>query len=165
MMSKNLMKVVMAALLLCAGHGTVLAGTVVYEDIWFMSSQGGQPQPGSFTVSGTGTYQVKLKDFTYPESFKALGLWITGDSPDGYEVARLNAPGELVFDIGPGTYYASLFGQTGDVLGIGLYGVQITQFELPAPVPLPPALWLLGSVLASLAAFYRRRPELDVAMA
>ena len=164
MMPKNMVKVVMAALLFWSGSSAVLAGTVVYEDNAFMSSQDAQPKLGTFTIASAGKYQAKLVDFSFPESFKSLELWITGDSPGGRQVARLSAPGELMFDAGPGTYYTSLFGQTGSVLGIGLYGVQVNQIALQAPVPLPPALWLLGSVLASLAAFYRQ-PQIAAATA
>jgi len=70
-----------------------------------------------------------------------------------------------VFNVDAGTYYAALFGQPGDMLGIGLYGIKISQLDLPAPVPLPAALWLLGSALASLLVFKRKANDACVTVA
>lgn len=147
------------------GVGAAQAGMVVYEDVGFMSTQNTSPE--RFSIATAGTYQVKLVDFSFPESFKSLELLIISASPAGlHEVARLDSAGEAVFDATAGIYYAALFGEVNSALGLGLYGVQISEFSLtdtaPAPVPLPPALWLLGSVLMSLAAFYRQ-PQTAVA--
>lgn len=167
MKARNLFKVVLVTLLFWVGQGSVMAGMVVYEDIGFISTHEAPTQLESFTISNAGAYQVKLMDFSFPETFKSLGVLIARDSSDGYqEVTRLDAQGEKVFDAQVGTYYAALFGQTGDMLGMGLYGIKITsQFDLPAPVPLPAALWLLGSALASLLVFKRKSNDVCVTVA
>lgn len=166
MKAKNLFKVALVTLLFWIGQGSVMAGMVVYEDIGFMSTNETSSQLESFTIGNAGAYQIKLMDFSFPESFKSLGVLIARDSSDGYqEVIRLDTQGEKVFDADAGTYYAALFGQTGDMLGIGLYGIKISQLDLPAPVPLPAALWLLGSALASLFVLKRKSNDACVTVA
>lgn len=154
-------KMAMAGLLLWAGVEGAQAAMTVYEDVGFLTTQLAHNTPESFSITTAGSYQARLVDFTFPESFKKLELSILGGSPVAlHEVARLTGPGELIFDATPGSYWAAVFGQTGAVLGIGLYGIQIESLTaaVPTPVPLPAGVWLLGSVLGSLAVFYRRRP-------
>jgi hypothetical protein len=163
-------KTTMAALILWVGGQSAQAAMVVYEDVGFLSSQKANnnhvsnSDPEAFSITKGGSYQARLVDFVFPESFKKLELSIASGSPSAlHEVARLTNPGELIFDAMPGTYWVSVFGEAGDVLGLGLYGVQIEQYAAPTPVPLPPALWLLGSAMASLVAFRRQRPVYDSA--
>ena len=103
MKAKNLFKVALVALLFWAGQGSVMAGMVVYEDIGFMSQNETPSQLESFTISNAGAYQIKLMDFSFPESFKSLGVLIARDASDGYqEVVRLNTQGEKVVCTGMG---------------------------------------------------------------
>lgn len=149
-----------ALVMLWLGLPSANAATVIYEDVGFLSSSKAYQDPNSFTISAAGKYKAKLVDFTFPESFKSLELSLISGTPNPLnEVARLNAPGELIFDAAPGTYYAAVLGQVGPTIGLGLYGVQISQWAIdPLPTPLPPAIWLLGSAMASLVAFRRRGP-------
>lgn len=164
-------KTAVAMLILWVSGQSAQAAMVVYEDVGFLSSQKANhnhmsnSDPEAFSITKAGSYQARLVDFVFPETFKKLELSIVSGSPSAlHEVARVTKPGELIFDAMPGTYWVSIFGEAGDVLGLGLYGVQIEQYAAPvaapAPVPLPPALWLLGSAMASLVAF-RRRPVSD----
>ncbi len=164
-MNNKMARAVVVTLLLWMGIGTAQAAMVVYEDVGFITAQESHKKPDPFTISSAGKYQVKLVDFTFPESFKSLELIIVGGSSASLrEVARLDSPGELVFDATPGIYYAALFGETSGVLGLGLYGIQVSQLIAPAPVPLPAAGWLLGTALLSLTAFMRRSGRVEGAM-
>ncbi len=160
-MGNQMARAVVMTLLIWMGSGTAQAAMVVYEDVGFISTQEIHKNPDRFTISSAGKYQVKLVDFTFPKSFKQLELKIIGSSASLGEVAWLDSPGETVFDATPGIYYAALFGETNGVLGLGLYGIQVSQWIAPAPVPLPAAGWLLGTALLSLAAFMRRSGRLQ----
>lgn len=146
------------------------AATVVYEDVGFLGaglSNGGFPalstgvpeagttKVNSFSIAQAGTYTVKLADFVFPESFQAIGLSITSFVDDQLSLGSIVGPGSFNFNASsPGTYYASVFGQAGSTFGLGLYGVQVTEFG-PAAVPLPSAVLFLLSGLAVFAAFGR----------
>ncbi len=152
-MGNQMARAVLVMLLLWVGLGTAQAAMVVYEDVGFISAQESHKKPDLFTISSAGKYQVELVDFTFPESFKQLELKIIGGSSASLrEVAWLDSPGAVVFDATPGIYYAALFGETNGVLGLGLYGIQVSQLV----TPLPAAGWLLGTALLSLVAFMRR---------
>ncbi len=151
----------MVSLLFFVGLGSAQAAMVVYEDVGFISIQDKQKKPESFTISTAGKYQLDLVDFTFPKTFKTLELKIIGGSTSRlHEVARLDSPGEIVFDAIPGLYYAALYGEVDSILGLGLYGIQVSSTEMVAPVPLPAAGWLLGSALVSLVAFKKKSGSL-----
>lgn len=146
------------------------AATVVYEDVGFLGAglnagafsalstsgaDAGITKVGAFTISQAGTYTAKLADFGFPESFQTIGLTISTFVNDQLNLGSVFGPGSFNFTAAaPGTYYASLMGQAGDTFGLGLYGVQVTEFG-PAAVPLPSAVLFLLSGLAVFAAFGR----------
>ena len=54
----------------------------------------------------------------------------------------------LTFDIaGAGTYFANLSAGAGGALNLGLFSFKVSFAAAAPPVPLPAAVWLLGSAL------------------
>lgn len=147
------------------------AATVVYENVGFLGAGSnaaafstlstGVPgaattQVNSFTISQAGTYTAKLADFGFPETFQSVGLTISTFVDDQLNLGSVFGSGSFNFNASsPGTYYASLMGQAGETFGLGLYGVQVTEFGPAAVVPLPSAVLFLLSGLAVFAAFGR----------
>jgi hypothetical protein len=109
--------------------------SIVYEDVGFLD--GFEYGTDSFIIGDAGTYKATLTDFEFPAGFDYLALIVTS-ATDTYGSVELtgDTTGMFSFHADPGTYFASIIGDTGG--GLGLYGVEI------ASVP-EPSTWLLLS--------------------
>ncbi len=141
-----------------ASAGSVQAASVIYEKSGFLGNFGTNsftrtPEytvaqqftaVNEFQLTSPGTYKATFVDFGFSEQFEELRFSITSfKEPD----KNLGEWGEGTFNFEAsqsGTFYATVIGNPGNTLGIGLYGVQISS------VPLPPALLLLLSSLMAL---------------
>lgn len=130
-----------------------VGGEVSYQDVGFISGISSSSQ--AFEIVTAGVYRATLTDFVFPEAFQTLQLIVTSATQ---EYGRIDGSGSFLFDVDPGRYFVSLFGQAGGVFDLGLYGVDISAANV-APVPLPPAALLLLSALGALAATRARRKE------
>lgn len=125
----------------------VNASTVVLEETGFIFGLGGETF--SFVADQTPlVYEVTLTDLEFPGPFDVLGVAITTSVES---VTELLAPGTTMFDVDFGTtYFANVLGRTDDDLGAGLFGINISA------VPVPGAIWLLGSGLIGLVGLRRK---------
>lgn len=116
---------------------------VVFDDVSFI--EGSQGVVAEFELTAPGNYLARLTDYEFPVAFDQLALTIV---TNGEVVATLETGGDLGFSISaPGRFFAIVFGTTGDLSQLGLYGLQIADL---APVPVPAALLLFGSALTTL---------------
>ncbi len=106
----------------------------------------------AFDVVAAGFYNLDLIDYLWPsEPFSTLSALLTTSAGT---VDSLDGAGSLLFFAAPGRYFLQVFAEVGAGASVGLYGVNVTL----SPVPVPPALLLLGSACALFAATsYRRR--------
>src|SRR5262245_14311972 len=99
----------------------------------------------SMDVNGPGLLTVRLENIAWPERLAKLDCSIYSDGGllqalDGGGVWKLETSG-------PMSFYASVLAGAGGQLKLGLYSLKVT-FEAGASlVPVPAAVWLLGSVL------------------
>ncbi|HTU65478.1 MAG TPA: hypothetical protein VMF52_06000 [Steroidobacteraceae bacterium] len=106
----------------------------------------------SFSVARAGTLTVRLENIAWPEKLAQLNCSIYSDA--GF-MHQLTNSAELRFDVaGPGTFYANLTAGAAGFLNLGLFSFKVS-FVPNAPVPLPAAVWLLGSAVGLLG--LRRR--------
>jgi hypothetical protein len=145
-MKKAFKTAVMAVGVLLFTAGTSWANTVVYEEVELFDTQ--TVLNDTFTVIDAGTYRATLTDFEFPEPMAQSGMAVTTATE---LLGSLNAPGSFTFDATPGDYFVSFFGEAGASTSYGMYGIEISQ------VPLPAAVWLLGSGLIALVGVGRRR--------
>lgn len=122
------------------------AATVEFEVVSFLSPENNVFRD-AFTVSEDGAYQATLTDFGFPAAFDVL---IMSVSTATEAKVQLLGPGSDVFDAVSGTTYfvnvAGVPSTTGPFAGLdlGQFGAAVTA------VPVPPAVWLLGSALLGL---------------
>ena len=145
-MKKAFKIAVMAVGVLLFTAGTSWANTVVYEEVELFDTQ--TVLNDTFTVIDDGTYRAVLTDFEFPEPMAQSGMAVTTATE---LLGSLNAPGSFTFEATPGEYFVSFFGEAGASTSYGMYGIEISQ------VPVPAAVWLLGSGLIGLVGVARRR--------
>ncbi len=96
-------------------------------------------------VSGPGVLTVRLENISWPERLSQLDCAITSSS--GLLDSFSNS-GEWKFvTTGPASFYASIIAGAGGRLNLGLFSIRVTFEWAASVVPLPAAVWLLGSVL------------------
>jgi len=132
------------AFLIAAGNSW--ANTVVYEEVELFDTQ--TVLNDTFTVIDAGIYMAILTDFDFPEAMAQSGMAVTTATE---LLGSLNAPGSFTFEATPDEYFVSFFGEAGASTSYGMYGIEISQ------VPLPAAVWLLGSGLIGLIGISRRK--------
>lgn len=108
----------------------------------------------ALTTSGAGTVSFSLIDRQmFGTALSALELFVT-DLNNRWESYKVTGNGIFDVDVtGPTKLFAAVFAQSVD----GRYGLYTLNANF-APVPLPAAVWLLGSALAGGLAFFRRKP-------
>lgn len=126
-----------------------LLGNLVFSE--FGESQSFASLDGKVSINGQAAVAVG-GDMTRTVTSSAPGVF-TG----GYYSATANAPiGEFTsLSFSDGHLDLSVFG-TGAILAQPQNQLRVSFFTTPAPVPLPTAVWLLGSALSGLG-FLRRR--------
>lgn len=111
-----------------------------------------------------GSYRLSLTDFQFPDAFAKLGVAVTTGKTllasillDGTSTSK-----SVGFQAGTGDYFLSLFGMTGSIDKVGLYGVDLSySSQQPAPTPLPPsaALFISGLALCVLLRLRGRKTD------
>jgi hypothetical protein len=119
----------------------------VLEETGFIFGFGGENY--SFVADqAPPVYRVTLTDLEFPAAFDILAVAITTSTDN---VAELLAQGNTTFGVELGTtYFANVLGLADDEFGAGLFGIKI------APVPIPGALWLLGSGLIGIVGIRKK---------
>ncbi len=112
----------------------------------------------TLNVSAPGTLTVKLQDLGWPDKLSALSFALT--SATGI-IGAQTGEGTFTYQLDhAGTLFASIFAVGGGDMKTGLYNVNINL----APVPLPAAIWLLGSGIAGFAALRRKSSDQRLAV-
>lgn len=137
---------VAVALVFCCSANVADTATVL-EETGFLYGLSGETY--SFVADQTPlVYSVTLTDLEFPAAFDFLGVAVTTSTDN---VIELLAPGTTSFSPELGTtYFANILGAAADPPGVGLFGIKI------AAVPLPSALYLLGTGILVLVALKRR---------
>ncbi len=100
------------------------------------------------TAPGPGMLTVQLEDLVWPDALSSLSFSL--DSARSV-LGWVASAGELTLSIARGgSYFVDVAGDAGGALGLGLYSVQVDFYAQGAQVPLPGALVLLLSGLATL---------------
>jgi hypothetical protein len=128
------------------------ASTAVYEDVGILSGLDFNTKP--FEIADAGLYEATLTDFEYPGGvgFDYLSLAITS-STEMFGFVELTGgitSGMFTFYADPGTYFATIIGETTGTLG--LYGVDITA------VP-EPSTWLMLMIGIVLMGYHLRKEQ------
>jgi hypothetical protein len=99
----------------------------------------------SMNVSGPGVLTVQLENIAWPERLSHLDCSIY--SNNGF-LQALQDTAQWQFEVtGPASFYASIIAGAGGQLNLGLFSIKVTFQSAAAVVPVPAAVWLLGSVL------------------
>lgn len=107
-----------------------------------------------------GRVTVQLSDLAWPERLSSLSFAAVSGSSD--VLGTMNGAGTMSFDVaGPMAFFARVYAAPQGDLGVGLYSMRVDF----APVPLPPALWLLGSAVAGVLGLSRGRRRADPVLA
>lgn len=134
--------------LLTAGYSQ--ANTVVYDKVELFQTETFFTDP--FTVFDSGTYIATLTDFEFPLAMISTGMSVTTATD---LKGSLMAPGSFSFEATQGeAYFVSFFGFAGTstfLPPLGQYGIEISQ------VPVPSAVWLLGTGLLGFVGLSRRK--------
>ena len=146
-MKKAFKIAVMAVGVLLFTAGTSWANTVVYEKVELFQTE--TFFTDTFEILDAGSYMATLTDFEFPAPMMATGMSVTTATD---MLGNLLAPGSFTFDAMPGSYFVSFFGFADtSAPQLGQYGIEISQ------VPVPAAVWLLGSGLIGLVGVARRK--------
>ncbi len=134
-----------AALLVIPSYA--LASTVFETTGWIIESEGLEFE--FLADQSPYTYQVTLSDLSEPPFFGFEFLFLSiSTSTD--TLGSIIGPGVFDFEAVPGeTYFANIFGTGGGDVGAGLFGIEV------AAVPIPGAIWLLGSGLIGIVGLRR----------
>jgi hypothetical protein len=93
------------------------------------------------------TYQAELSDLSISPNF-GFDLLFLSITTSTETLGSIDAPGILYFDVELGkTYFANVFGIGSGISSAGNFGVKIES------VPIPSAVWLLGSGLIGFVGF------------
>ncbi len=124
------------------------AAIVALEEVQFIS--GTEGVVFEFDITVVGEYTATLTDFAFPSAFDTLMLQITTATDS---LGTLVAPGSFSFVAASDTYFASIFGIAGGNFDTGSFGVEVASDMVP--IPLPPAIWLLGTAVIALISVRR----------
>jgi len=147
---KNPFKIILITIglfLLTAGYSQ--ANTVVYDKVELFRTDTFFTDP--FTVFDSGTYIATLTDFEFPLAMVSTGMSVTTATD---LKGNLTVPGSFLFEATQGeAYFVSFFGfaDTSTSFPLGQYGIEISQ------VPVPSAVWLLGTGLIGFVGLSRRK--------
>lgn len=109
----------------------------------------------AFEVTRAGTYELTLTDMVFPDSLRKLGATVTTAQD---KLTEFFGSGSTLFDMDIGTHYLSYFAKAQTESDLGLFGLSLHYYDgATTPVPVPGALWLLGSGLIGLAGVTRGR--------
>ncbi|MFK8031934.1 MAG: VPLPA-CTERM sorting domain-containing protein [Gammaproteobacteria bacterium] len=130
--------------------GAVLTGTVIdnatglgYDVNYMMTDLTAAPNGGFISQSGTGTLNERFGEGTFVLASKSNGTGSFIFDNDGHRI-----DGASTGWVGRGWFEGS---------GANDFLITGTSDAIPAPVPLPAAIWLMGAGLVSLFGFKRRQ--------
>ncbi|MDR3416919.1 MAG: hypothetical protein P4L83_12100 [Nevskia sp.] len=130
----------------------------IYGSSGFTSRANQRPAPlytatGTYSADGWNTTNVNWTPTTTGDYWLALQVSSTS------QTHGLNAPGEVSASTGtaPALAFAYANGASGQYTTSGAPAIGLEVSDTPAPVPLPGAVWLLGSGMLGLRAMARRR--------
>ena len=128
-------------------------GTEGYERVEFVSENFATVE--RISVTQAGTYAISLTDMLFPGALRKLGVAVTTAET---KLVDIFGSGSALFDLQPGLYYLSLYAKPFTLDDPGLFGLTLRlQQGQTTPVPVPAALWLLGSGLIGMAGLARRK--------
>lgn len=133
------------------------ADTVLYDSADIISGQGGATQ--ALDLATAGTLTITVTNIPWLDVVSDLTTFLS--TTTGVVGGKMYAAGSETLSVGPGTYYASWFGDAQGTFNEGVVGVKI-QFQPFSTVPLPPSLILLASGLGLLLGWQQRR-SMDLA--
>ena len=110
----------------------------------------------SFSIDEAGPLQLKLEELDLYDDIKKLKAKVISD---GKVIGKMKGAGLLEFDAVPGEYLLKIKSKVGKKME-GMFYAEVASLSdnnLPAAVPLPPAIWLFGSALAVLGGLSRRK--------
>jgi hypothetical protein len=121
---------------------TIDANTSLQKSLMVSGNYSGME---SFSVARAGTLTIRLENIAWPERLSQLNCSIY--SQTGF-MHSLTDSATLSFDVvAGGTYFANLSAGAGGLLNLGLFSFKVSFMPSTPTVPVPAALWLLGSVL------------------
>lgn len=107
-------------------------------------------------ITEAGSYELTLTDVSKDHALKALDATLA--SRQGGMLERLSGNGSMIFDLEPGLYRLTYFAKTGHPKLSGKFTISLLPEDItPEPVPVPAAVWFLGSGLLALGGLLRRR--------
>lgn len=128
-------------------------GTEGYERVEFVTENFATVE--RISVTQAGTYAISLTDMLFPGALRKLGVAVTTAET---KLVDIIGSGSALFDLQPGLYYLSLYAKPFTLDDPGLFGLTLRlQQGQTTPVPVPAALWLLGSGLIGMAGLARRK--------
>lgn len=134
---------------------TIDASTSLQKSLMVSGSYSGIE---SFSVTRAGTLTIHLENIAWPERLSQLNCSIYSQS--GF-MHSLTDSATLSFDIaGAGTYFANISAGAGGLLNLGLFSFKVSFVPSTPTVPVPAAVWLLGSVLGIFGLRQRVLPAL-----
>lgn len=123
-----------------------------YESVHFI--MGTQFESRKFNVLTAGSYELSIADLIFPAPLLTLGASITSAQEN---LASMFEHGSTLVDLNSGTHYLNFFARTPGYNDLGLFGMSLRFHgtEL-SQVPIPGALWLLGSGLIAFGGIARK---------
>lgn len=110
---------------------------------------GSQSSVYSISAPGPGTVTVELSNLAWPDPLSSLSFTATTATK---VISQWSDPGVLSesFDVTGGSYFAHISATAQGPLDLGLYSLSLKFIPAGAPVPLPPAGWLLAAGILAL---------------